>query len=389
MKKTARKTSRKTARKSTRNKKMNAIKKQKKTLEQRGGEFTWPQLKQFNIFNPKYDRSLKVPVLSVSFSPNGKRIVCGCADGTIRLFSMDNSVEIKQIDAHKKRVVSVSFSANGSQIVSGSYDNTIKIWSSTTGNLIRTLTGHTDLINSVSVWCGDDNNIANIVSGSDDSTVRVWDAITGRETHKLPFEYYGNHISQDGTSKFGEYLSLRCRGKVKAVSFSHDGKKIVGGSSYGFFERGEIYLWKKTEEGEWMVHKTINKDFDDLRPINSLSYSPDGSRIVSGSDDMTIRVWDAETGEVIKKLTGHSYAVYSVSFSVDGSRIVSGGRDHTIRLWDAETRREINTFTGNRWEVTSVSISTDGSHIVSGGDDGTVRVWDAEVGNPTLTQFTV
>ena len=66
----------------------------------------------------------------------------------------------------------------------------------------------------------------------------------------------------------------------------------------------------------------------------SVSFSPDGSRIVSGSGDNTVRVWDAVTGEVINTLTGHSGYVFSVSFSPDGSRIVSGSQDN-IRVWDA------------------------------------------------------
>jgi len=71
--------------------------------------------------------------------------------------------------------------------------------------------------------------------------------------------------------------------------------------------------------------------------VTSVAFSPDGSRIVSGSEDNTIRLWDAETGDPIgNPLEGHSDYVTSVAFSPDGSRIVSGSDDNTIRLWDAE-----------------------------------------------------
>ena len=69
--------------------------------------------------------------------------------------------------------------------------------------------------------------------------------------------------------------------------------------------------------------------------VRSVSFSPDGSRIVSGSGDSTVRVWDAVTEKVINTLTGHSDFVMSVSFSPDGSRIVSGSWDNTVRVWDA------------------------------------------------------
>jgi WD40 repeat protein len=73
-------------------------------------------------------------------------------------------------------------------------------------------------------------------------------------------------------------------------------------------------------------------------PVCSVAFSQDGKRIVSGSWDQTIRVWDAETGDiVVGPLEGHTDGVNSVASSQDGKRIVSGSRDHTIRVWDAET----------------------------------------------------
>ena len=68
--------------------------------------------------------------------------------------------------------------------------------------------------------------------------------------------------------------------------------------------------------------------------VNSVSFSPDGKRIASGSQDRTIRLWDASTGEELHTLKGHTSLVLSVSFSPDGTRIASGSRDKTIRLWD-------------------------------------------------------
>jgi WD40 repeat protein len=74
--------------------------------------------------------------------------------------------------------------------------------------------------------------------------------------------------------------------------------------------------------------------------VRSVAFSPDGRHVVSGGDDETIRVWDAETGEeVVGPLKGHSDGVRFVAFSPDGRRIVSGSDDKTIRVWDAETGR--------------------------------------------------
>ena len=76
--------------------------------------------------------------------------------------------------------------------------------------------------------------------------------------------------------------------------------------------------------------------------IWSVAFSPDGSRIVSGSSDTTLRLWDADSGQQIgEPLSGHTGTVLSVAFSPDGSRIVSGSDDTTLRLWDADSGQQI------------------------------------------------
>jgi len=119
---------------------------------------------------------------------------------------------------------------------------------------------------------------------------------------------------------------------------------------------------------------------DDSVSVQSVSFSPDGKRIVSGSWDKTLKVWDAQTGQETLTLKGHSNTVNSVSFSPDGKRIVSGSYDNTLKVWDAQTGQETLTIDGHSLGVTSVSFSPDGKRIVSGHwsrvRDKTLKVWD-------------
>ena len=110
--------------------------------------------------------------------------------------------------------------------------------------------------------------------------------------------------------------------------------------------------------------------------VHSVAFSPDGTKIVSGLYDKTVRVWDAESGSIILgPLLGHTSWVNSVAFSPDGTKIVSGSDDETVRVWDAESGSIIlGPLLGHTSSVKSVAFSPDGTKIVSGSQDKTVRV---------------
>ncbi|EIN03613.1 WD40 repeat-like protein [Punctularia strigosozonata HHB-11173 SS5] len=163
-------------------------------------------------------------------------------------------------------------------------------------------------------------------------------------------------------------------GHVYSVSFSPDGSQFASGS-----RDITIRIWNADtgkEVGEPLRGHTSG--------VNSVSFSPDGKRLASGSMDRTVRLWDVETWQQIgQPLEGHARPVLCVAFSPDGDRIVSGSRDETLRLWDAQTGRAIGEpLRGHSDWVRSVAFSPDGENIASGSDDRTIRLWDAETGEP-------
>ena len=119
--------------------------------------------------------------------------------------------------------------------------------------------------------------------------------------------------------------------------------------------------------------------------MNSVAFSPDGHRIASASADQTVRLWNADTGQPLKTLTGHTSPVNSVAFSPDGHRIASASDDQTIRLWNADTGQPLgNPLTGHTSPVWGVAFSPDGHRIASASADSTIRLWPAPSGPADL-----
>ncbi len=114
--------------------------------------------------------------------------------------------------------------------------------------------------------------------------------------------------------------------------------------------------------------------------VQTGAYSPDGTRIVTASDDKTARIWDARTGVELAVLSGHAGFVVSAAYSPDGTRIVTASDDKTARIWDARTGAELAVLSGHGDRINSAAYSPDGTRIVTASADKTARVWDARRG---------
>ncbi|MBE9089179.1 hypothetical protein IQ232_05085 [Microcystis aeruginosa LEGE 11464] len=346
------------------------------------------------IFNQRSQRNLEGHhgnVISVNFSPDGKTLVSGSDDNTIKLWNVETGQEIRTLKGHHGNVTSVNFSPDGKTLVSGSWDRTIKLWNVETGQEIRTLKGHHG--NVISVNFSHDGKT--LVSGSWDGTIKLWNGSTGQEIRTLKghdsdvesfnFSPDGKTLvsgSWDGTIKLWngstgqEIRTLKGHDSdVESFNFSPDGKTLVSGSG-----DKTIRFWNGSTGQEIRILK-----WHDGNVISVVNFSPDGKTLVSGSYDKTIKLWDVETGQEIRTLKGHDEPVNSVNFSPDGKTLVSGSGDKTIKLWNVETGQEIRTLHGHDEPVNSVNFSSDGKTLVSGSDDKTIKLWNVETGKEIRT----
>jgi len=156
---------------------------------------------------------------------------------------------------------------------------------------------------------------------------------------------------------------------VSIVAFSPDGKTVASGSN-----DKTVRLWDAAAGEE----RQKLKGHDDF--VTTVAFSPDGTMVASGSWDKTVRLWDAATGKERQKLEGHNGYVNTVAFSLDGKTVASGSNDRIVRLWDAATGEERQRLEGHDGGVSAVAFSPDGKTVASGSYDETVRLWDTATG---------
>lgn len=161
------------------------------------------------------------------------------------------------------------------------------------------------------------------------------------------------------------------RGVIYGIAYSPEGSRIASGSY-----DGTVKLWDLSRGQEI---KTFSGQGGN---ILSVAYSPDGRWISSGSTNSTIRIWEVETG-TSRTLSGHSGFVRSLAYSPDGRRLVSGSGDKTVKIWDVQKGQELRTLRtigGHTGTVYAVAYSPDGRWIISSSEDQTVMLWSADDG---------
>ena len=268
------------------------------------------------------------------------------------------------------QVNSLAFAPDGARLASGSEEG-VRVWNLETGSPARLSEAFTE-----AVALSPDGRI--LAFGSD-GQVRLLDTDTGQTVGNL--SGLADPIGSIAFSPDGALLASGDRSAVRiwdlethslittfpvevaAVSFSPDGTRVVSASVYD-----KVQLWDLDTQTEVAMFPHAS--------ALSASFSPDGTMIVSGGEDATVKLWEVATGNISSVLKGEEHKfVHSVVFSPDGSLIASGA-DITVHVWDSATKALLGVLRGEGREMNTLAFSADGTRLAAGTYDGTIELWD-------------
>jgi WD40 repeat protein/tRNA A-37 threonylcarbamoyl transferase component Bud32 len=332
-------------------------------------------------------------VATLRFSDDGSRIVRG-VKVTTRMYVRG----VQVWDARSGRALDplpwdeasiVTFSVDGSRVATGNA-STVQVWDARSGKVVHTLTGHSAAVGYIA-FSRDGSRLVTALAlpGVREPrypTVRVWDTGTGKELCILrPSSAVGCvAVNSDGSRIATAHWEKADRSLSKAGRSLRKGDRLLSLDP----SIRLVTVWDALKAEVLLVLKGHKGR------VRSVAYSPDGSRLVTGSDDGTVKVWDAQNGNELLTLKGHTAGVKEVAFSSDGAAIISKDAT-TVKVWDLRSDQVPLVIQRPRRSdrddpMRLLAISADGSRLaVAGYEDeapgtlrrvGTLRVWDTRNG---------
>lgn len=368
-------------------------------------------------------------ILSAQFSPDGRGLVSGSGDTTVRFWDVTTQTPQYTCNAHRSWVLAVAWSPDGLKVASGCRNGEINLWNSRTGQKINSrapLMGHTKFITCIAwepINCQPE--CRRFASSSKDATVRIWDTVllrcelvlSGHSQSVTCVKWSANGLiytaSQDrsikvwrasegtlcrsleGHAHWINTLALNCDYIVRTGPFDRESKVHIDVDSVDRAELAEIaqkrydkvrngqedvlvsgsddftmYLWNPESKKTPITRLTGHQQL-----INDVKFSPDMRYLASASFDKSIRLWDGRTGKFVATLRGHVQRVYQLAWSADSRLLASASADSTCKVWAIGSKKLLQDLPGHSDEVYATDWSPDGELVASGGKDKILKVW--------------
>jgi WD40 repeat protein/tetratricopeptide (TPR) repeat protein len=338
------------------------------------------------------------PVTAVRFSPDGKLLATSSIDGTVSLWEVAGGHRYGSPLYHGEEVAIIAFSPDGEHLASLTVDGTVRIWRVPDPPRHRSIPLPGDMDVEVA-FSPDGRLLATTVRGKLDY-LPLWDTTTWKPHHRWPVQPGYAGVSSAQFSPDGRWIAASAtdgvirlwnlaREEFEPGGFVHD--RAVGQVAFnpgttriaaGIVERharpqkpDQVYVWDVASRKPACPPVAIHG------PAGSLAFNTDGRSLAIAETFVWIR--DITTAKTRRIHVGDQ--VGSLTFSPDGSHLATGSRVHRVQLWDVDTGRLEGDLVGHSQRVGGVAYSPDGKLLASACHDGTVRLWAAELGAPWLS----
>jgi WD40 repeat protein len=318
-------------------------------------------------------------VYSVAFTPDGKHVVSGSGDHSLKVWDSATGKEIKSFGGsagHQNLVMSVSISPDGSLLASGGTDNTAKLWDLPSSTPLRTLAKSEGA--SVLAVSPDGTKLA---GGDKDGHVKIWNSAEGKELfqlngHRGPvtgLAFSGNgqlliSCGKDKTLRFWNPANGQSLGVIGAHTTEVRGLAVSPNNNalYSAGADGSLKFWALPP----VASKTLGAAHADA--VTALALSSDGNSFASGSADKSVRLANAANGQLIREFKGANAGVESVALSPNGALIAAGTADKRLLIWQANEGKLLANVSS---PAVGIAFHPDSHQLLTGGSDGSLKLW--------------
>lgn len=318
------------------------------------------------------------------FSPDGTLLAVGTDIG-LRLYEVSTGKEMEIPKENFSQVNSLVFSHDGKILASTGVSNPeIKLWDIQKQIEYYPIPVPTDgrinmyPIHSIPTMAFSKDN-STLITINHNGLIKHWDIHTSNNMADFTINAYSREgpmaINSDGT----KFASGRWDGKI-------DLWKTTGGEmgnwKQDILKQKKPYKTLKGHSRTFGSNSWITKLFKINRDSNvmSITFSPDGKKLATGSMNTEVQLWDAIKNKKLKTFNGHTGWVTALAISDDGKYLASGDTDNVVRIWDAVKGSELAVLEGHRNCILSLAFTPDGNTLASGSADGTIRFWNTGTG---------
>lgn len=280
-------------------------------------------------------------ISSLKVTPDGYRLISASEDRSIFVWSLKDKRPLAILRAHTNAVNVLELSSDGKILVSGGADNLIILWNLISSEKIEILEGHTEGVLALAI------DKERIISGSLDKTIRIWSLNDFKQTSIL-----------EGFSTGIRALLIHPTNPNILL--------IAVGST--------IKIWELTDTNKEL--KTLEAAHTDL--IRSIKFLPSFNRIITAGSDTKLILWDINDFSLIKTYTGHTDEITCLEVNSEGSKVISGSHDRLIRIWDLKTDK-FEVIKANSTDIYLTIVSPEGSKALIASSDNKIRIWDLDM----------